>query len=269
MFYTGTLLRTIAQETASYSPEELLQICKGGARIYSSFCWKRACSWTSKDYCQLTRNRELKWMISVVFYAWEDATVWAHWHHSLDMYLNYLGQVPIFLHPESSSGLIFSGGFSGWRLDSGQRLLLFTEMSGNIFLSTVSSGCFNLDRKTSPRRGRSHSHVAKNNHYPSVLQKAQTAEVLELNSNSAPTFCDPDNLSASLGLSFFIRKIIEVGLANPLNSDCIDSLSTQPLHLVVHRRSTPEIPAKYLTGSPGQQTSTTWRSHSITFSFMI
>ena len=133
MFYTGTLLRTIAQETASYSPEELLQKCKGGARIYSSFCWKRACSWTSKDYCHLTRNRQLKWMISVVFYAWEDATVWAHWHHSLDMHLNYLGQVPIFLHPESSSGPIFSGGFSGWWLDSGQHLLLFTEMSGNFF----------------------------------------------------------------------------------------------------------------------------------------
>lgn len=100
-------------------------------------------------------------MISVVFYAWEDASVWAHWNHSLDMHLNYLEQVPIFLPPESSSGPIFSGGFSGWWLDGGQRLL-FTEMSGNIFLSTVSSGCFNLDRKTSPRRGRSHSHVAKN-----------------------------------------------------------------------------------------------------------
>ena len=42
MFYSGTLLRTIAWETASQTAlRERAQRGKGGARIYRSFCLKK------------------------------------------------------------------------------------------------------------------------------------------------------------------------------------------------------------------------------------
>lgn len=55
LFYSGTLLRTIAQDSSlSDHSEELLQRGKGGARIYS-FSWGKnkqtqAYGWTWKDY---------------------------------------------------------------------------------------------------------------------------------------------------------------------------------------------------------------------------
>ena len=43
-------------------------------------------------------------MISALFYVWEDARVWAHGNHSLDMHLNYLGPVSCFSSSEFPSG---------------------------------------------------------------------------------------------------------------------------------------------------------------------
>ena len=37
----------------------------------------------------------------MLFYVWEDARGWAHWIHSSDVHLSYLGLVSCFLHPES------------------------------------------------------------------------------------------------------------------------------------------------------------------------
>ena len=42
-------------------------------------------------------------MILMLFYAWEDAQVWAYWNFFFfffDKHLNCLGQYPVFLHPE-------------------------------------------------------------------------------------------------------------------------------------------------------------------------
>ena len=38
----------------------------------------------------------------VLFCEWEDARVWAHWNHSIDTHLNYLGLCSAFLLPECS-----------------------------------------------------------------------------------------------------------------------------------------------------------------------
>ena len=35
---------------------------------------------------------------------WEVVRVWAHWNHSDDVHLSYLGSVSAFLHPESPQG---------------------------------------------------------------------------------------------------------------------------------------------------------------------
>lgn len=40
-------------------------------------------------------------MTLTLFYAQEDARVWAHCSHSSDRHLNHLDQYPVFLHPES------------------------------------------------------------------------------------------------------------------------------------------------------------------------
>ena len=46
-----------------------------------------------------------------LFYVWENARVWAHWNHSLDMHLSYLGPVSCILISWVSSG--FTG--SCWK----------------------------------------------------------------------------------------------------------------------------------------------------------
>ena len=82
----------------------------------------------------------------VLFYVWEDARVWAHWNHSLDMHLNYLGPVSCF-SPSSVLGVRSQGGYSGWWLDGHNILCLqiwqetFFKHRENCFLqaSTVPS----------------------------------------------------------------------------------------------------------------------------------
>ena len=41
MFYSETLLRTIAWDVASQISKELFQRGKGRTRVYGSFCWKK------------------------------------------------------------------------------------------------------------------------------------------------------------------------------------------------------------------------------------
>ena len=66
----------------------------------------------------------------MLFYAREDARVWAHWNHSLDMHLSYLGPVSCF-H-------ILSFFFSGLNLGSGYSLVAARWQV--FFPSWVSSG---------------------------------------------------------------------------------------------------------------------------------
>ena len=63
-------------------------------------------------------------------YVWEDARVWAHWNHSFDMHLSYLGPVSCVFSSWVSSGCTFGDGCSGWLLDglgSGQPICLHPE----------------------------------------------------------------------------------------------------------------------------------------------
>ena len=43
--------------------------------------------------------------------VWEDARVWAHWNHSLDMHLNYLGPLSCFSPSWIHSGHTLRGGY--------------------------------------------------------------------------------------------------------------------------------------------------------------
>ena len=79
--------------TPPLSSERLLQRGKGGARLCKSFYNKEQVVGTSKDYWLLKKTRYLKLMNLALFYVWEDAGVWAHWNHSFDMHLNFLGPV--------------------------------------------------------------------------------------------------------------------------------------------------------------------------------
>ena len=136
------VLKTIAWETLSNGSEELFQRGSGGDRIYRNLCWKqnkrKQNVWSSiKRLLLITKSQTLKLMIIVLFYIWEDARVWAHWNHSFDMHLSYLGPVscfsPIWI-PLRAHCL----GLKCWWLDNGQHSLLI-EMAGKIYLSTQGS----------------------------------------------------------------------------------------------------------------------------------
>ena len=58
-------------------------------------------------------------MILVLFYVWEDARVWAHWNHSFDMHLSYLGPVSCSFPSWVLSGCTIGDGNSGWGLGEG------------------------------------------------------------------------------------------------------------------------------------------------------
>ena len=82
--------------------ERLLQRGKGGAFTYpimdiQEFLRQKPGSWNLKRLL-LKKIRYLKWRNLALFYAWEDARVWAHWNHFLDMHLNCLGPVSCFSH---------------------------------------------------------------------------------------------------------------------------------------------------------------------------
>ena len=62
----------------------------------------------SKDYCELKKTRCPKLRSLVLFYVWEDARAWAHWNHSFDVHLSYLG-LCVFTS-RVSSGLIVGSG---------------------------------------------------------------------------------------------------------------------------------------------------------------
>ena len=97
MFYSGTLLRTIAQETAS---QIALRDCPKEVRGEPGYIGvfaetNKQCSQTSKMTAN-HKNRHLKLMILVLFYIWEVVRIWAHWNYSFAMHLNYTGPVLCF-----------------------------------------------------------------------------------------------------------------------------------------------------------------------------
>lgn len=67
---------------------------KASIYIWIWFFWLRyTCSPVYilvKDYCS-SQRRDLKLMILVFFYEWENARIWCHWNSSWAMHFNYLG----------------------------------------------------------------------------------------------------------------------------------------------------------------------------------
>lgn len=114
MLYSGNLLRTITQETAS---QWALRNCSQEVREEQGygvvfFPLEKKSNWTLRSNWRLPliiRNRHLRWMIFVLLYIWKDARVWPLWNYSLDMRLNCVHQypkhrrLPVFLHPEFPS----------------------------------------------------------------------------------------------------------------------------------------------------------------------
>ena len=60
-------------------------------------------NWATKTH--FFSPRHFKLMNLAFLYVWEDAEVWAHWNHSFDIHLSYLGQHSVFSHPESPQKL--------------------------------------------------------------------------------------------------------------------------------------------------------------------
>ena len=55
--------------------------------------------------------------IERLFYVWEDVRAWAQWSHSFDMHLSFLGQYPVFSHPEFPLGSPWGVAAVWWLLD--------------------------------------------------------------------------------------------------------------------------------------------------------
>ena len=95
MFYSATIQRTIVWEITSQIA--LLDCSKRQERAtISSFCWeKKKKEQNVVKHQKITashthKNRHLKFMISMLFYVWEDTSVWAHLNYSFDIHLNCL-----------------------------------------------------------------------------------------------------------------------------------------------------------------------------------
>ena len=106
--------------------ERLLLRGKGGAFTYpimdiQEFLRQKPGSWNLKRLL-LKKIRYLKWRNLALFYAWEDARVWAHWNHSFDMHLDYMGPEYYFSPSWIPLGCTVGGDCSGWELGSGQPL---------------------------------------------------------------------------------------------------------------------------------------------------
>ena len=71
--------------------EGLLWRGGGGARVYRSFCNKNQVVGRSNNYCWLKKIRHPKLRSLPLFCVREDAGVWAHWDHSFNVHLSYLG----------------------------------------------------------------------------------------------------------------------------------------------------------------------------------
>ena len=102
IFYLVDFLRTSTPGgSLSDSSEGWFWRGKGGTRIYRSFSNKNQVVGTSKDYCSLNKTRYLKLMSFV--------RVWAHWNHSFDMHLSYLGPIPYPFPSRMPSGCTLRG----------------------------------------------------------------------------------------------------------------------------------------------------------------
>ena len=83
----------------SDNSERLLWGGKEGARIYRSFRNKRPGSWNIKRSLLIKENQISQVKNLMLFYVWEAARVRAHWNHSFDMHLSYLGPVSVSPRP--------------------------------------------------------------------------------------------------------------------------------------------------------------------------
>ena len=90
--------------------------------------WSAAVHGVVKSQTRLSDWTELKLMNLALFYVWENAGVWAHWHHSFDVYLSYLAPVPCSLHSEPPQGAPWGEGIL---MTSWPQRPLFTGMAGN------------------------------------------------------------------------------------------------------------------------------------------
>ena len=80
-------------------------------KLQSMRCKELRYDWETNIHTHTQRTRYLKLMNLALFCVWEDARVGAHWNHSFDMHLSYLGPVP--LPPWIPSGLTVEGGRRG------------------------------------------------------------------------------------------------------------------------------------------------------------
>ena len=68
--------------------------------------------WETNIHTHTQRTRYLKLMNWALFCVWEDARVGAHWNHSFDMHLSYLGPVSWVFTSWVSSGFTLGSGCS-------------------------------------------------------------------------------------------------------------------------------------------------------------
>ena len=106
----------ILEDSLSDSSEGLLWRGKGGAG-YIGVLQQKPASRNIKRLLLIKENQTSQVNeSSMLFCVREEARVWAHWNHSFEMHLNYLGPVSCFPPSWIPSGCRVGGGCSGWGL---------------------------------------------------------------------------------------------------------------------------------------------------------
>ena len=103
-------------ETWREHPRSSEKTCskEAGGGIRLSLQQREQAVWTAK----------IRGQVKAFSSVWEDASLWAHWIHSIHMHLAYLGPIlfppiPCFSHSPSSSAITLGGGSFCWITDLG------------------------------------------------------------------------------------------------------------------------------------------------------
>ena len=145
------MLRTLSPgDGISVALRKLLQGGRAGESAYIQVC--------SKGSRQSEHQRSGVKLRNVVFYVWEDASLWTHWIQSFHTQLSYLGQpcFPVHLKQQQTAASCFPPALQpyhgGWQHPQDQRFgsphshlearnhwwlwhFLFIEVAGDIFIS--------------------------------------------------------------------------------------------------------------------------------------
>ena len=139
MFYSAEIFRTSSLGgNISSNPERTALRRRGGKPDNIGVLQQRTGSLNIRRLL-LKQTRYPKLRNLVLFYAWEEARVWAHWNHSFDRHLSSLGPISHVVTSWVSSGLPVGNGCS---LMAARWQVFFPSwVSSGVASSMSGSGC--------------------------------------------------------------------------------------------------------------------------------